>query len=425
MSVLENPPRPTPEPLVRPRDRRRAQLRRRRIVALIIAAAVVVGIVLVAVLVPPAIARAVAVSRYDTAAAKVAELRQGLDDAFAAAGVDGGPAASVAQVDAVLAGGSPLVTSDAADALRAAADDASAAVAGDDAALLTRPALDTATASVADLDAESAVLESGLASLTATVAAAPDQVAAAAAELQTAWSDFRASLQAEGASLLSDYADAEKSTEDAFATALATVQDASAGDLPAALDAATAASQVMIADAEDYRAKVVESATGAQPTGGDVSAQLEYLNTYWKDYNLADWGDYNAYGGDCVNFTSQGLIARGWKMDGTWSSPGANGFASKAWISTTAMEAYLKSLGFVSHGADDLDRVRPGDVGIFDWGETGSGVDHTMTVSKVEYTADGPIVYFVSHNEDGDARELQHVLYEQHTDSTVRIYSIA
>ena len=134
-------------------------------------------------------------------------------------------------------------------------------------------------------------------------------------------------------------------------------------------------------------------AQAASPRGGSVDAQLSYLQTYWQNYNLAEWGDYNPLGGDCVNFTSQGLIHRGWQMDAQWKSPGADGMASKPWISTTAMEAYLKAQGFVSNDNDHLDRVRPGDVGIFDWGEKGPGVDHTMTVSKVEYTEAGPVVY--------------------------------
>ncbi|AYF97990.1 amidase domain-containing protein [Protaetiibacter intestinalis] len=424
MSVLQtDPPGPTPGAM-RPR-RSKKVYRRRRIVALIIGLIVVAGLVAAVVLVPPVLTRAAAVARYDAAEKQLGELRGKLDAAYADAGDGTGRPPSADQLDAILADGSGLVTDDAASALQTAREDAAAALGGGDSDILARPALDTATASVAELDAESAVLEAGLDGLRDTVDAAPDKVAAAAQALGTAWDDFRTAVVAEGTRQLGAYSDAEKSTEDALYQALTAFQDAPADQAEAALTAAGAASASMIADAEAYRAQIVAAASGSsQPTGGDVDAQLGYLLDHWQNYNTAAWNDYNAYGGDCVNFTSQGLLARGWKMDGTWSSPGASGFASKAWISTTAMEAYLKSQGFVSNDNDHLDRVRVGDVGIFDWGEKGPGVDHTMTVSKVEYTPDGPVVYFVSHNSDGDYRELQYTLFTQHQNSKVRIYSI-
>ncbi|WP_455132337.1 hypothetical protein [Microbacterium aurum] len=48
-----------------------------------------------------------------------------------------------------------------------------------------------------------------------------------------------------------------------------------------------------------------------------------------------------------------------------------------------------------------------------------------MTVSKVEYVPDGPPkVYFISHNYDGQYRELTSALYVEHQNSSVRIYQI-
>ena len=44
-------------------------------------------------------------------------------------------------------------------------------------------------------------------------------------------------------------------------------------------------------------------------------------------------------GNDCVNFTSQSLIARGWTMDAEWSF--SAGQYSAAWASSTAFAAYL------------------------------------------------------------------------------------
>ena len=415
----------TAPPLTRPRRSSR-RVRRRRTILIVVAAVAVALIVAAVIIVPPIVSRAAAVSRYDAAAGQVAELRTQLDDAYTASGGTGSPAASLDQADAMIAAGSPLITADAAAAFQTALDDASAQLGGDQSSILTRPALDTDTATIAELDAESAILEGGLDSLKASVADAPDKVAAAAQSIATGWDGLRTAVMTQGMNLLDAYADAEKPTEDALYQALTAFQEAPADQAAAALAAATTASDAVKANAQAYRDQITAAAAGksTQPAGGSVDAQLEYLQTYWQTYNLAEWGNYNPLGGDCVNFTSQGLIHRGWQMDDQWKSPGANGMASKPWISTTAMEAYLKGQGFVSNDNDHLDRVRPGDVGIFDWGEKGPGVDHTMTVSKVEYTADGPIVYFVSHNSDGDYRELQYTLFTQHQNSKVRIYSI-
>lgn len=415
----------TAPPLTRPRRSSR-RVRRRRTVVIVIAAVAVALIVAAVVIVPPIVSRAAAVNRYDAAAGHVAELRTQLDDAYTASGGTGSPAASLDQAETMLAAGSPLITADAATAFQTALDGVAAQLGGDQSSILTRPALDTDTATIAELDAESAILENGLDSLRTTVADAPDKVAAAATGIATGWDGLRTAVIAEGMNVLDDYADAEKATEDAFYQALTAFKEAPADQAAAALTAATTASDAVKANAQAYRDQIAAAATGTttQPAGGSVDAQLDYLLTYWQTYNLAEWGDYNPLGGDCVNFTSQGLIARGWQMDDQWKSPGANGMASKPWISTTAMEAYLKGQGFVSNDNDHLDRVRPGDVGIFDWGEKGAGVDHTMTVSKVEYTEAGPVVYFVSHNSDGDYRELQYTLFTQHQNSKVRIYSI-
>ena len=66
-----------------------------------------------------------------------------------------------------------------------------------------------------------------------------------------------------------------------------------------------------------------------------ILAQLEYVNTYWSDYN----DDYGVItDNDCVNFTSQSLLQRGWAMDDEWWSEGpSDAFDySKPWVSSTA-----------------------------------------------------------------------------------------
>ena len=408
--------------MTRPRLRRKQRLRRTIAVTTSVLAVIAIGIG--ATVVPPLLSHASAVARYDNATSEIATLRGKLDAAFAGAG--GNSVATLDNLDTVLAVESPLITDAARDELRTAVETATASVIGDEAAVLSRPKLNTDAASNDELDAESAVLEAALPALRTAVDAAPAAATDAAATIDAAYASFTAGIRAGAGALYNQWSDAEKSTEDAFFQSLDAALAASPDQLGAALQTAATASDAMIASAQEYRAQIIAAASGktSQPTGGNVDAQLSYLLQWWETYNLDAWGDYNPYGGDCVNFTSQGLIERGWVMDDTWNSPGAKGFASKAWISTTAMEAYLKKQGFVSNDNDHLDRVRVGDVGIFDWGERGGGVDHTMTVSKVDYTADGPVVYFVSHNADGDYRELQYTLFEQHSNSLVRIYSI-
>ncbi|MFT4214753.1 MAG: amidase domain-containing protein [Microbacterium sp.] len=232
----------------------------------------------------------------------------------------------------------------------------------------------------------------------------------------------------EAMEILADYSDAARKTEDALYEATEKLRAATTADEADAARAETDDAVAAVkADAEAYRASLIEASadTNTQPTDGDVTAQLDYLHEYVFTYNSDEWGDYNDYGGDCTNFVSQGLIARGWEVDDTWYSAGAMWTATKPWIATAAMASYFDSLGLSYTTEDDLDRVRVGDIGLFSWGETAAGMDHTMTVSKVEYVpGEDPKVYFISHNDDAEYRELIETLYEEHEDSTVRIYEI-
>lgn len=231
----------------------------------------------------------------------------------------------------------------------------------------------------------------------------------------------------EAMAAMGDYSDAARATEDALYAASEKLRSAnSATTADAALAETQQALAAVKADAEAYRARLIAASAGTdtQPTGGDVAAQMAYLHQYVFAYN-PEWGDYNPYGGDCTNFASQGLIARGWSIDRTWYSKGAMWTASKPWIATAPMAAYFDKLGFDYSTEADLDRVRVGDIGLFSWGETQAGMDHTMTVSKVDYVPGGPpTVYFISHNENGEYRELTNALYVEHQNSTVRIYHI-
>lgn len=147
-----------------------------------------------------------------------------------------------------------------------------------------------------------------------------------------------------------------------------------------------------------------------------VDRQMDYLFRHWNNYNTAEWGNMNPSGGDCTNFTSQGLIARGWQQSSLWSSPGVNAPAStESWRFTPSMDAWLASdtsRGAVRLEMDQRDQLKIGDIGIFLWTGTGRP-DHVMTVSRVEVVDGVTKVAFVSHNLDGDYRDLDEVIAEK------------
>jgi hypothetical protein len=261
----------------------------------------------------------------------------------------------------------------------------------------------------------------------AALAAHPtdDEAAAAVDAMAAALTAFQNEAVSGAEEVLGSWSDAEKTVEDDLYAQIKALRKATPEKLAAVLAATSTTADAVRASAQEYRDGIIAAAevSSAQPSGGSVDAQVRYLLAHATDYNTAEWGDYNPAGGDCVNFASQGLLARGWVMDGTWHS-GGPWEASKAWRATPDIDAYLAAQGFASSTIDDLDRVRVGDIGVFNWGDTGPGLDHTMTVSKVEYSPDGPVISFASHNTDGRYRPMPATLTAEGSGSTVRIYSI-
>ena len=84
-------------------------------------------------------------------------------------------------------------------------------------------------------------------------------------------------------------------------------------------------------------------------------------------YN-SDYTNYNALGGDCANFTSQVLLAGGFKKTGTWNYAGGKG--SRAWVNAQALKNFLVYSGRASQLAKGSYKeiyqyaysLRPGDV---------------------------------------------------------------
>ena len=156
----------------------------------------------------------------------------------------------------------------------------------------------------------------------------------------------------------------------------------------------------------------------------DVQAQLDYALTYWSDYNTADYGVVD--GNDCVNFTSQSLVARGWAMDEDWytSGTGSDFDFSSPWVSSTAFMNYLADSGRATALTDDQrDQVKLGDVVQFDWDNSGDR-DHTAIVSRIEGTGDDIVISYAGHTDNTDYLSVDYAITEKHPGGTAYYWSI-
>lgn len=139
------------------------------------------------------------------------------------------------------------------------------------------------------------------------------------------------------------------------------------------------------------------SGCATAPATSGVDAQLEYLHTYVDERNAEAFGSLS--GTDCVNFTSQGLLARGWEQNSEWWHVDILGWHryAKPWISSTAFSDYLSEHPELAEPTDAAGVVL-GDILQFDWDDSGNR-DHTATVSRID--ADGSI-YVIQHSEDAE-----------------------
>ncbi|MET0725035.1 MAG: amidase domain-containing protein [Leifsonia sp.] len=136
-----------------------------------------------------------------------------------------------------------------------------------------------------------------------------------------------------------------------------------------------------------------------------IVAQTAYVLSHWTDYN-PDFISLD--GNDCVNFTSQGLLARGWTMDGEWWYNA--GATSAPWVSSTAFSAYLSAHPErATYLGDNRVDVKVGDVVQFDWDRSGD-LDHTTTVTRVDHTDNGVKVYVAGHTKDSDFWDVDEAL---------------
>ena len=182
-----------------------------------------------------------------------------------------------------------------------------------------------------------------------------------------------------------------------------------------------------------HRAASVDG-TDAVVTGTSESAaantakQLAYAMEHWNDYNTAEYGDLNPVGGDCANFVSQTLIARGWKMNARWFNHDAAADWSPAWGYVPAMENYLRAnaaqLGITRYPLDQRDTITVGDIVIFDWDDNDS-LDHVQIVSAVEKTGTAIRIKMVGHNVDTDYRDLDKTITVDHPGAVGHFWALS
>ncbi|WP_308467113.1 amidase domain-containing protein [Rathayibacter soli] len=159
----------------------------------------------------------------------------------------------------------------------------------------------------------------------------------------------------------------------------------------------------------------------AYTASSGVAKQLEYALTYWKSYNTAEYGDLNPVGGDCANFVSQTLVARGWTMNDEWYNHDAAGDWSPAWGYVPAMDDYFASnaasLGLQEFNFDQRSQIAVGDIVVFEWnGDTSP--DHVQVVTKVTNVNGTIKIEMASHNDDYDFRDLDNEITVEHPGAT-------
>ena len=157
-----------------------------------------------------------------------------------------------------------------------------------------------------------------------------------------------------------------------------------------------------------------------------VAAQLEYVRDNWQSTSSEQFGfiDEN----DCVNFTSQSLLARGWQTDDEWwySDDGDPWSHPTAWISSTSFMEYLEDHPERATALTDGQReqVKVGDVVQFDWDDSGDR-DHTGVVTSVTTEADGSItILYAGHTDATWDRSVDWAITEHHPGGVAYYWSI-
>jgi hypothetical protein len=205
-----------------------------------------------------------------------------------------------------------------------------------------------------------------------------------------------------------------------FGANAATVTATSADELtvttPAATNFVAGAVEVTVAAGETASASSVPF---EYQVITPIDAQMTYVLAHWSERNIAEYG--SLVDNDCVNFTSQSLIERGWTMDDAWWHTQTNGVDSYSspWISSTSMKKYFDARPELATALTDeqRDSVVVGDIVQFDWDNSGDR-DHTGIVSRVEGAGADRKIYFAGHSLDSDFRSVDVAITTDHPGGT-------
>jgi hypothetical protein len=154
-----------------------------------------------------------------------------------------------------------------------------------------------------------------------------------------------------------------------------------------------------------------------------VDRELAYVLKYWKHYNPA----YEALAdNDCVDFTSQALLQRGWKQQGDWMHADAVLDSGAAWRSSTAFRDFMAENPELGTALTDQQRskVKLGDVVQFDWDRSGDR-DHTGVVTRITRSKSGHIeIDFAGHTNDSDYRSVDTAITKDHPGGVAYYWSL-
>ena len=189
-----------------------------------------------------------------------------------------------------------------------------------------------------------------------------------------------------------------------------------------------AAAVVLVAGGGGAAWKALRSLPYAEPEHQtilpvSVSREMAYVDRYWQHGNTAEFGSFG--GTDCVNFTSQAMLARGWPMTAEWGHSqrlGLNQYTT-TWVSSTALDRYLAAHPELAVAVEDTqrDRLRVGDIAQFDWDDSGDR-DHTGIVSGVTTQPDGRIAVTIAEHSPAALHQSVDALLEAHTSAHGQVH---
>jgi IPT/TIG domain. len=187
---------------------------------------------------------------------------------------------------------------------------------------------------------------------------------------------------------------------------------------PAAMDYQPATVELTLLDKDGKTVAAVPNGYRNASAPG-VASQMQYALAHWKSYNTSQYGDLNPLGGDCANFASQTLVARGWSMNADWYNHDAAASWSPSWGYVPAFDDYMaqnaSKLGLekLSFSQADRAKVALGDIGVFEWANDGYR-DHIEIVDKITHVNGKILISFASHNDDYAFRDLDTTITKQH-----------